>query len=149
MKPDSIRVVAICLFRVEDRILVFEAFDSVKGTPFYRPLGGGVEPGETTREAIGREIKEELCLEVTDLRLLGTLENLFTCEGGPGHEIVFVYDGRFADESTYRRSTLTVTEDNGETLTARWRALDSFDGYHRLVPEALMSLLKDPVRGPP
>jgi 8-oxo-dGTP pyrophosphatase MutT (NUDIX family) len=143
MKPDSIRVVAICLFRVEDRILVFEAFDSVRGTPFYRPLGGGVEPGETTRETIQREIVEELGLEVTDLRLLGTLENLFTCEGRPGHEIVFVYDGRFADESVYQRSVLTVTEDNGETLAARWHALDSFDEYHRLVPEALISLLGD------
>jgi 8-oxo-dGTP pyrophosphatase MutT (NUDIX family) len=143
MKPDSIRVVAICLFRVEDRILVFEAFDSVRGTPFYRPLGGGVEPGETTRETIQREIREELGLEVTDLHLLGALENLFTCEGELGHEIVFVYDGRFADESAYQRSVLTVTEDNGETLKARWRALDSFDECHRLVPEALISLLGD------
>ena len=143
MKPDSIRVIAICVFRVDDRILVFEAFDSVKGTPFYRPLGGGVEPGETTLETVRREINEEVGLEVTDLRLLGTLENLFTCEGRPGHEIVFVYDGRFADESAYQRSVLTVTEDNGETLTARWRALDSFDEYHRLVPEALLPLLGD------
>ena len=49
-KPPFIRVIAICVFRIAERILVFEAFDSVKETPFYRPLGGGVEPGETTRE---------------------------------------------------------------------------------------------------
>ncbi len=140
-KPTKIRVIAICLFRVDDRILVFEAFDRVKQTPFYRPLGGAVEPGETSREAITREIQEELALEVTELSLLGTLENLFTYEGRPMHEIVFVYDGKFSDKSVYARSSLTVREDNGEILPARWWPIDAFDDYDRLVPEVLFSLL--------
>ncbi len=141
MKPESIRVVALCVFHHEDRILVFEAFDSVKGSPFYRPLGGGVNPGETTRDAIIREIREEIDAEITDLKLLGTVENLFTCEGQPGHEIVFVYDGRLVDDSLYEHSRLTGREDNGEVFTASWRKLDSFDGHHRLVPPALVSML--------
>lgn len=141
MKPQAIRVIAICLFRCGERILVFEAFDSAKGSPFYRPLGGGVQPGETTREAIVREIREEVGLEITHLDLLGTLENIFVCDGKPGHEIVFVYDGRFVDESVYQRNILTVREDDGQTLRAVWRTLDSFDDYHRLVPECLPSLL--------
>ena len=147
MKPNTIRVVTICLFRSGDRILVFEAFDSVKGVPFYRPLGGGVLPGETTRDAIEREIHEELGLDIADLRLLGTLENIFVCEGKPGHEIVFVYDGSFVDESVYQRPSLTVREDYGEILRATWRTLDSFDEYHRLVPERLPSLLEDAADG--
>ena len=44
-KAPFIRVIAICLFRHDDRILVFEGFDEVKGTHFYRPLGGGVDVG--------------------------------------------------------------------------------------------------------
>ena len=120
---------------------MFEAFDSVKGTPFYRPLGGAVHPGETTQEAVRREIREELGLEISDLCLLGTIENLFTCEGKPGHEVVFVYDGRFPDESVYERSSLEGHEDDGGMFRASWRALDSFDDYHRLVPEPLTSLL--------
>ena len=141
MNPDFIRVTAICVFRSGDRILVFEAFDSVKGTPFYRPLGGGVDAGETTHDAIVREIREEIDAEITDLQLLGVLENLFNLEGEPGHEIVFVYDGRFIDETVYERSELTVHEDNGDILRAVWRSLDSFDSHHRLVPEGLASLL--------
>ena len=141
MTPLSIRVITICVFRSGDRILVSEGFDSVKGTPYYRPLGGGVEPGESTAEAMARETREELGLEIKGLRLLGVLENIFSLEGNPGHEVVFVYDGHFVDKSVYQQSSLTVREDNGEIFSAEWRTLDSFDAYYRLVPESLTSLL--------
>jgi 8-oxo-dGTP pyrophosphatase MutT (NUDIX family) len=143
MAANYIRVIAICVFRHGDKILVFEAFDSVDGRPFYRPLGGGVEFGETTQAALEREIKEELGEDITNIKLLTVLENLFMHEGKTGHEIVYVYDGRFKDTSIYGRDSLTVTEDNGEVLKATWRSLDSFNEYHRLVPEALTSLLKN------
>ena len=138
-----IRVVALCVLRRGNSILVFEAFDSVKGTPFYRPLGGGVERGETTKQAIIREIREEIDADVTDLELLGTLENIFTLEGELGHEIVFVYQGRFADETAYLQEEFTIREDNDEVLLARWRPLSSFTDYHRLVPDRLMDLLSE------
>jgi 8-oxo-dGTP pyrophosphatase MutT (NUDIX family) len=140
---NRIGVIAICLFRRDDRILVVEYFDSVKNTPFYRPLGGAVEFGETTSQALIREIREEIGKEITDLRLLDILEHLFICEGKQGHEIVYVYDARFLDQAVYGKETLTVTEDGGVTLGATWRTLDSFNEYHRLVPENLISLLKD------
>ena len=141
MIPGRIRVIAVCVFRVNDSILVFEGFDSSKGSPFYRPLGGAVEFGETTQEALRRELREELELEIANLRLLGTIENIFILEGEKGHEIVYVYDGNFTDKSVYRQESFTVCEDDGEILTARWRDLDFFDDYHRLVPEELRSLL--------
>ena len=142
MEPKYIRVIAICLFRTNGNILVFKGFDSVDGTYFYRPLGGEVHPGETTEEAIVREIREELDQEIVDIHLFGVLENIFTFEGISGHEIVFVYDGRFADESVYNETSLTVQEDNGDILEATWRSLDSFNSFHRLVPDSLISLLQ-------
>ena len=143
MQPSTIRVISICLFTREDRILVFEGYDTVKETPYYRPLGGGVEPGETTVETIRREIREEIDQEITDLRLLNVIESIFTVDGRVGNEIVFFYDGIFVDGSVYQRSSMTVHEDNGERARALWRSLDSFDGHHRLVPERLMDLLRD------
>lgn len=141
IKPPFIRVIAICTFLRDNRILVFEGFDAVKGTHFYRPLGGGIDPGETSQDALVREIGEELGQEVTDLRLLGVLENIFIFEERGGHEIVFVYDGRFRDERLYAQTALTAHEDNGEILRAVWRDLNSFDDHHRLVPEKLLTLL--------
>lgn len=142
MAAGRIRVIAICVFRHGDKILVFESFDSVDGRPFYRPLGGEVEFGETTEAAVRREIKEEIGQETTGLKLLGIIENLFTHEGKPGHEIVYVYDGRFADPAAYQRESFKVTEDNGETLTARWHSLDFFNDYDELVPPELTPMLK-------
>lgn len=142
MEPKYIRVIAICLFRRNGNILVFKGFDSVKETYFYRPLGGEVDPGETTEDAIVREIREELGQDIVDIHLLGVLENLFILEGKPGHEIVFVYDGRFSDESVYQKTSLTAHEDNGDIFEATWRSLESFNNSHRLVPESLLLLLQ-------
>ena len=146
-KPEAIRVKAICVFQAGDRILVFEAFDSAERKPFYRPLGGAVEPGETSYEAIRREIREEVGRDISDVRLLGTLENLFSYEGKAGHEIVFVYDACFDDESIHTANEVTVLQDNGDTIRASWRSIHSFDNYHRLVPESLASLLESSGKG--
>lgn len=82
-------------------------------------------------------------MEVTDLSLFSVLENQFVCDGEPGHEIVFVYDGCFSDESVYRRDSLSLTESDGKVLPVCWRRLDWFDDYHRLVPEGLGVMLTD------
>lgn len=141
MKSKNIRVIAICVFRHGEKILVCEYFDSVKKKPFYRPLGGAVEFGETTEAAVRREIREEIGQEITDLKLLTILENIFMNEGKPGHEIVYVYEGRFSDKSAYQRESFEVHEET-ETLMASWQPLSFFNNYHRLVPEALVDLLK-------
>jgi ADP-ribose pyrophosphatase YjhB (NUDIX family) len=138
--PGNIRVITICVFRHGDRILVLEGFDRVKRNYYYRPLGGAVEFGETAQEAIVREIREEIGQEITGLRLIGIIENLFTCDGIDGHEIVFVYDARFTDETVYNNDRFTGFEEK-TSFTASWCTLDSFDNSHRLVPEQLMDIL--------
>ncbi|MGE0132716.1 MAG: NUDIX hydrolase [Blastocatellales bacterium] len=143
MKENRIRPIAICLFRNGDRILAAEGFDSVKQTHFHRPLGGGVEFGEHSRDAIAREIKEELGAEIEDTRLLGMIENLFTLEGRQGHEIVFVYDAKFTDRSLYERETLTGYEEWAGSFTATWVSLEEIQDNHvRLVPEKLIELIR-------
>jgi ADP-ribose pyrophosphatase YjhB (NUDIX family) len=141
MISNRIRVITICVFRHGGNILVCEYFDSVDGKPFYRPLGGTVEFGETTEAAIKREIREEIGQEITDLKLLTVLESLFIHEGNQGHEIVYVYDGRFVNKAVYEQESFEVREET-EILKASWRSLDFFNDYHRLVPEALVPLLK-------
>ena len=141
MQPEKIRVITICVFRHGNLILAAEGWDPVKGEQFYRPLGGGLEFGESSREAVAREIREEVGAEVEGLHYLGMLENIFTHHGRRGHEIVLVYDGTFVDRSLYERTIFTV-EENGLQYTAFWKSLDEFQpGQPPLYPNGLLALL--------
>jgi ADP-ribose pyrophosphatase YjhB (NUDIX family) len=142
--PDRyIRAVALCVCRHQGQILVFEGYDSVKDQVYYRPLGGGIEFGELSRDAVQREIREELGTAIHDVRLLGTLENLFTLEGVPGHEIVLIFDATLADRSIYTRERFTITEDNGQVMPVQWMALVAFAAPDAppLYPDGLYALL--------
>ena len=88
---ERIRPIALCVFRRGDEILVFEGYDKVDEEVFFRPLGGGIEPGEHSEEAAVREIREELGSEITGLRYWGVTENIYTYNGRPGHAIAFLY----------------------------------------------------------
>ena len=53
-KPGEIRVLALGIVRQGDRVFISEGYDPVKQQTFYRALGGGVEFGETSLEALQR-----------------------------------------------------------------------------------------------
>ena len=137
-----IRVIAICLFRRGEEILVTEGLDTSCNRRYARPLGGGVELGETSEQTIAREIREEIGSEVRDLKLLGVLENLFELEGQQRHEVVFVYDGRFEDNSLYEMAEIPLL-DGGWMTGAIWRPLHWFDEQCPLVPVGIERLLAD------
>ena len=136
-----IRPKAICIFSRGDRILVGFAEDPRTGGLYARALGGGIEFGERSDEALRREIREELGAELHDPRLLGVLENIFTLDGKDWHEIVFVFDAVLADESLYDRPSLPVNE-AACIAPARWVPLDEFgDDTLPLYPRDLPDLL--------
>jgi 8-oxo-dGTP pyrophosphatase MutT (NUDIX family) len=141
-KKRKIRVLALAVIRRGDAILVAEGRDDVKQQAFYRPMGGGIEFGETGEQAAVREICEETGEVVTVLRYLGTLENIFTYNGQAGHEICRVYEAVFASEAAYQRETLEGTDDDEHLFTARWMPLDDFRrGAAPLYPDGLLDLL--------
>lgn len=143
---NQIRPLAICVFRHRDRILVAEGYDPVKQQTFYRPLGGGIEFGERSEETICREVMEELDVEVApgSLKYLGAVENIFTFNGTPGHEIVLVYDGLLKDSELYDRAVIIGQEvDMNESFTAIWKSLDEFGvGKSILYPTGLLEMLE-------
>jgi 8-oxo-dGTP pyrophosphatase MutT (NUDIX family) len=142
MKPDKVRVIAICVLRNGDRILAAEGYDAIKQQAFYRPLGGTVEFGERSEETVHRELLEEISAEVANIRYLGTLENIFIYEGQKGHEIVLVYDGEFKDRSLYKKSVILGTE-LGSPFRAMWVDLNQVGpGLPPLYPSGLAELLE-------
>lgn len=141
-KIRQIRLLALCICRREDKILVMEGYDSVKDQTFYRPLGGGIEFGELGAEAVAREFMEEVNAVVNDVRYLFTIENIFVHEGKPGHEVALMYDGVFADETLYVKPLIEGTEGNGEPIKAVWKSLNEFDnGHPPLYPSRLLEML--------
>lgn len=142
MRKKQIRAIAICVFRKGDSILVAEGIDKVKGDHFYRPIGGGIEYGETSSEALKREMLEEIEAKINNLNHLGTIENIFTFNGNLGHEVVFVYDAEFVDKSFYDKSSFLAQEDNGATFKLLWKPLSDFTNNKlKLVPDGLFDLL--------
>jgi 8-oxo-dGTP pyrophosphatase MutT (NUDIX family) len=142
MRPEKIRPIALCVCRDGDRILVAEGRDSKKGQTFYRPLGGTIEFGERGEEAVRREFREELGADLTDVRYLGMLENIFTYEGRRGHEIVLLYDGRLSDRSLYEKNVV-MGDELGTPFKAVWMRLDEFGpGRPPVYPDGLVELLR-------
>jgi 8-oxo-dGTP pyrophosphatase MutT (NUDIX family) len=140
----QIRPLAICLFSHNEKILVSEEYDPSKGETFYRPLGGGIEFGEHSIDAVRRELMEEIGAEVKDLVYLGTLENIYVFNGTPGHEIVQVYDGRLVDSGLYEQAIISGYEaEVNQPLQVMWKSLEEFGPSKSILyPNGLLGMLK-------
>jgi ADP-ribose pyrophosphatase YjhB (NUDIX family) len=138
--PDRIRGVALGVVRRGDEILVFEGYDPTKCETFYRPLGGGIEFGETAAEALAREFREEIGSELEDVRDLGTVENIYVYDGHPGHEIVRVFEARLTASELYGRDQWDIRLEDGSTCHVLWKRLAEF-GDVPLYPNGLLGLL--------
>ncbi|MGA8209803.1 MAG: NUDIX domain-containing protein [Nocardioidaceae bacterium] len=86
---------------------------------YHRLIGGSVELGEPHRNAIVREVDEELGATIRDLTFLTTIENIFRINGVLGHEIVFLYTGRLVPLPALDAASLT--EDDGSVVPVVWR----------------------------
>lgn len=140
-KPGEIRVLALGIVRHDDRVFISEGYDPAKQQTFYRALGGGVEFGETSSEALKREFQEELQAEIKNIKYLDCQENLFTFNGQLGHEILFIYECDFVDPKFYQIEEITFMEKKRKKR-ALWVKCDRFkSGELKLVPEQFFEYL--------
>lgn len=58
---------------------------------FWNMVGGRAQINESTDEAIAREIKEELGLDISNGKLMVVAENFFNWQGNNVTELLFVY----------------------------------------------------------
>lgn len=136
----KIKVKAFAYFENEDRIFVSEFQDKNSGEYIYRPIGGTIEFGEFAKEALCREVKEELGTEIIVKANPRVLESIFTFEDIQGHEIVFIFECQFKVKSYYEIKEYEIIESNGEKLKAGWyRKTEFIAREKRLVPGELVN----------
>lgn len=137
----QIRVLALGLIKKDNRVFMSQGYDPVKQKTFYRAMGGGVDFGETSLEALEREFQEEIQAKLTNISYLGCLENLFTFNGKQGHELLQVYQCDFVDAKFYELESLVFAEGKRQK-TALWVDIALFkSGELLLVPEPFLALL--------
>ncbi|NCQ13086.1 NUDIX hydrolase [Candidatus Falkowbacteria bacterium CG10_big_fil_rev_8_21_14_0_10_37_18] len=135
----QIRVIAVAIIRNKGRILVAPGYDEVKDSQFYRLLGSGVDYGESSIDALSREFKEELDAEIINERLLKVIENIFTFNGEPGHEICFIYEADFKDPSLYDKKEFKILDSTVEG-TVVWLEINEMKDKN-IFPEGVKNLL--------
>ncbi|HZJ41009.1 MAG TPA: NUDIX hydrolase [Candidatus Saccharimonadales bacterium] len=135
----KMRGLSVALIKQGNKVLVSPGHDDVKGIDFYRLLGGGIEFGETSLEALKREIKEELNAELENIRLLEVVENIFIYNNQAGHEIAFIYAAEFADKTLYQKEIFDI-EDGGEEFQAIWLEINE-SNIDKIFPGNFKNLL--------
>ena len=97
----------------------------------YLP-GGHIEFGETGREALVREMKEETDLDATAGELLGVVESSFVQKGERHCEINLIYEMKVEKRGEGGQWNVASCED---WICFDWVACDKIDGANLLPPE--------------
>ena len=94
-KFKEIRPIVLGIAKRENKILVSEGYDEVTNEVFYRSIGGGIEFLENSKDALKREFKEELNIDISVGEFLGIAENIFTYNGKKAHELILFYKEKY------------------------------------------------------
>lgn len=138
-KSDSIRPIALGIAKKDNKILVGIGYDKVKKQTFYRALGGGIEFGETSKDAVKREFQEEIHSDITVGELLGVTENIFTYQGKTGHEIVFLYSIEIPNDNF--KNDYEINDEVGK-YNAVWVNIDDFKSGKKIIyPEGFLKYI--------
>ena len=138
-KFKEIRPIVLGIVTKENKILVSKGYDEVKDEVFYRCIGGGIEFLEESKEALKREFKEELNIDIGVGKFLGIAENIFTYNGKKAHELILFYDVDI-NKKDYKDS-YHIFEDNCES-DAMWIDIDKFKNKElKIYPEEMFKYL--------
>jgi ADP-ribose pyrophosphatase YjhB (NUDIX family) len=138
----NIRAKVVCLFRRNGKILLAEGYDPAKDESYLIPIGREIEFREKAEDAAKRETFEEISATISNLRLLGVSENLFSFDGQQGHEIVFVYEATLDNEELYFVHEIVGVESNGEHFLVKWFNEESLNsGRIPIYPDGIIHML--------
>lgn len=138
-KFKEIRPIVLGMVKKDNKVLVSKGYDKIKDETFYRSIGGGIEFLENSKDALKREFKEELNIEISVGKFLGVSENIFTYNGKNAHELILFYDVEIKDEDY--REKYHIIDDNCET-DAVWIDIEKFKNKElKIYPEQVFKYL--------
>ena len=104
--------------------------------------GGRIEIGETSEQAIKREIKEELGKDVEIIEYKSTIENFFEFENNKYHEIYFLYKIEFVNEEDKKINYTIHNVEGKQYLQYEWLELNKINKYN-ILPICLKDIISD------
>ena len=140
-KFKEIRPIVLGIARKNNKILVSEGYDKIKNEVFYRCIGGGIDFLEKSVDALKREFKEEVKMDINVGKFLGICENIFTYNGKEGHELILFYEVNIKDVDYKER--YHVIDGNSE-FDAMWVDIDKFTNKElKIYPEQMLQYLSE------
>jgi len=106
------------IIRNNDKILVSKNSDKA----YLSLIGGRAKIGESSIEAILREVYEETSFKAKHIKSLGMIENFYISRYSdkPYHEILIIHELEFNDKSIYEQKEITNLEDGGTFI---WKSI--------------------------
>ena len=129
-KFKEIRPVVLGIVTKNNKLLVGEGYDKIKNQTFYRCLGGGIEFGEKSFEALKREFQEEIQADIIVKDFLGISENIFVFNGKKGHELVILYKAEMKDYDYKEEYHIADEEDSG---LVKWVDVNEFKNKEKIL----------------
>jgi mutator protein MutT len=130
MNSINLITAGIILNEQEDKILLIKRTDGMWGDAWSIP-GGHIDFGESVQEALLRELKEELNLEVIKTKFL-TYEE-FIPPGKPNKQFISL------NFLVHAKETITP---NHEIQEAKWFSFDKMDSLNHKIPQEGMRVIK-------
>ena len=138
---NRIRPIAVSIIRNNDTILVYQRQDDVTKENFYRLVGGAIEFGEKSDIALEREFKEELSLDLLNIKLISSFESIFEFNDQKMHEIVYLFDSEFKDKGVYQEDKIEGLEGD-RIFEAVWIPIsDLINKKYTIYPEEILEYL--------
>ena len=128
-----------CIIVNNNRILFTKYGDK------YCLPGGYAEVGETSVEAVKREIYEETELNLDDIKYLGMIENFFTnIKGEYTHGIDIYYKTNIENKDANKIDMNRDENDKGTIVNHHfiWIDIDQLDSYD-IVPNKIIDVIKN------
>lgn len=108
----------------------------------YALIGGRVAIGESSEQALKREVMEEMGKEVDIIEGLTTVENFFQMKDSKYYEILFVHRLEFKNEDDKKILETIKNVEGKDYLRYEWIDIDEIEKYP-LKPKVIKDMLKN------